>query len=125
MTDLQKSYREVIVAINSPHKGKKPTFGQAVKDETSRLGNAGVAVAITVMHTGEVKLQRLSKEIPDFTQSEIRISLSRLKKNGFFPYSRKEKRYQLSLDEGVDIGDGIYWALLGAVANGFIERSSK
>ena len=73
MSEIQKTYRDIIKKL-----------GSDIDDENLRLANAGIATAIAVLKDGSIRIQDLKKRIPDFTQSEIRIALARLRKNGYF-----------------------------------------
>ncbi len=124
MTDLQKSYREVIVSVD----GRKGiTFEKAIEGKDS-ISGAGMAIAVSVLEDGNIKLNHLTKRLPDFRQTSIRTALSNLRKNGYFVFDRKEKLYRVALTseqdekDGVSATDGVVWALLGAVSLGFIKR---
>jgi transcription initiation factor IIE alpha subunit len=115
MTEIQKEYTELLNEVSK--KGWKD-------DKTFRIGYAGAAVVISFLNRGDLKLKTLAEDIPDFTQSEIRVALQRLKRNGYFS---KEKRkndfgYVLHVDDDAGIESTIWWGLMINVANGFIER---
>ncbi len=120
MTDLQKTYKEVIVAVDGR---KGMTFEKIKKEEKHQLGNAGIAIAVSVLNNGDIKINHLTKQIPDFTQTELRTALTNLRKNGYFVFDKKDKRYRVALgDNEQQSTDIVVWALLGAVASGWIER---
>ena len=123
MTDIQKIYKEVIVAVD----GRKGiTFEKAIKETV--VGNAGIAIAISVLNDGNIKINHLKSRIPDFTQTEIRIALSNLRKGGYFVFDKKDKLYRLSLisegdrKDGVSEANSLIWALLCGVAQGWLRR---
>ena len=123
MTNIQKSYRDVIVAVD----GRKGiTFKEATAPTEHRIGSAGMAIAVSVLESGDIRINHLTERIPDFTQTEIRTALSNLRKNGYFVFDRKEKLYRVALgDNETQATDGVVWALLGAVANGWLKRTNK
>jgi hypothetical protein len=116
MTEIQKTYREVLKEIAGP-KWKQ--------DSTSMQSNAGIAIALSVMDDGLLTIPHLKQRLPDFSQTDIRSALARLRRNGYF--MREEGRYKLVIDKGIEVGgnETIFFALLGAVAQGWIERSNK
>lgn len=59
MTEFQQAYRGMIKELS----GK-----DWEKDETWRTGNAGIAIAASVLEDGNTKLSHLKDRIPDFTQ---------------------------------------------------------
>jgi hypothetical protein len=123
MTDIQKTYREVIVAVDGQ---KGMTFDKCIKDTSCRVGDAGLAIAVSVLEDGILKLSHLKNRIPDFTQTEIRMALSNLKKNGYFEYDVKDKLYRVCLDsDGVKPTDTVVWALMATVAQGWLARSNS
>lgn len=123
MTDIQKTYREIIVAVD----GRKGiTFDKATAPTEHRLGSAGMAITVSVLDDGNIKVNHLIKRLPDFTQSEIRTALGNLRRNGYFVFDRKDRLYRVALgDDESQATDGIVWALLGAVANGWLKRVNK
>mgnify|MGYP001558064063 CR=1 FL=1 len=120
MSEIQKNYLALIKAVD----GRRIPIKDILADSKSRLANAGVAVASVVMSIGDIRLQKIKKEIPDFTNSEIRIVLANLRKGKYFVKVRG--RYWLEADKGSKKGtDAVWWGLLGAVAAGWIERSNE
>ena len=113
--EIQKIYTEVLNEVS----GKK----WKTKKEW-RIGHAGSAIVCSFLDDGSLKLSGLKDNIPDFSQTEIRMALKRLKENGYFSKNKKGQ-YQLSIDEGTEVTDVIFWGLLINVANGFIKRTSK
>ena len=120
MTNIQKSYRDVIVAVD----GRKGIdFKKATAPTEHRIGSAGMAVAVSVLDDGNIEVNHLVKRIPDFTQTEIRTALKNLRQNKYFVFDKKEKLYRVALgDNEEQATDGIVWALLGACANGWLNR---
>lgn len=124
MTELQKTYRDVIIAVD----GRKGITFQKAKED-SGVGCAGIAIAVSVLEDGNIKLTHLKKRLPDFSQSDIRTALTNLRKNGYFAFDRKDKLYRVCLTseqdekDGISATDGIIWALLSAVAQGLIVRT--
>lgn len=114
MTEVQTTYRGMIKEIS----GK-----DWETDKSWREGNAGVAVAVSVLDDGNLDLSHLRKRLPEFTQTEVRSALSRLKRNGYFKYLRKEKEYRLCVSNDTSIEDGIFWALLANVAQGYMTST--
>ena len=123
MTEIQKSYRKVITAVD----GRKGiTFEKATTSTEHRIGSAGMAIAVSVLDDGNIEVKHLLKRIPDFTQTEIRTALKNLRQNKYFVFSKKEKLYRVALgDTEEQATDGIVWALLGACANGWLQRANK
>lgn len=120
MTNIQKSYREVIVAVD----GRKGIdFKKATASTEHRIGSAGMAIAVSVLDDGNIEVKHLTERIPDFTQTEIRTALKNLRKNQYFVFDKKEKLYRVALgDTEEQSTDGVVWALLGACANGWLNR---
>ena len=111
---IQKEYKKLITQLAENKEWQK-------KDDVYRVGNAGVAITISFLHDRILELRHLKKQIPDFSQSEIRLALKKLKENGYFN-KNKNKEYVLSIDKGTDLTDIIFWALLVNVVNGFLDR---
>lgn len=116
MTKFQEAYREVIQEVSDTEWDKK--------DHAWRLGNAGVAIGLSVLEDGNAQLTHLKQRIPDFSQTELRMALARLKQNGFLHYEEDDKEYRLVVDKGTSVEDTLYWSLLANVANGFMERTN-
>ncbi len=118
MTDIQKTYTEILNQVS------KKNWKQ---DKTFRIGHAGASIVVSFLENGELKLKTLVKNIPDFSQSELRIALQRLMKNGYFTKGKRKDGmgYILHTDKDAGIESSIWWALLINVANGFIEREDE
>lgn len=119
MTDIQKTYNKLLIEVS----GKN----WKLQDKDWRVGHAGAAIVVSFLENGELKLKTLVENIPDFSQTEIRLALKRLKDNGYF--EKKERKdgygYVLLTDKDVGIESPIFWALLINVANGFIDRTNN
>lgn len=115
MTEVQTTYRELIEEL-----GNKENWQN--KSDAYRVGNAGIALTVSFLTDGSLNLKHLKEQIPDFSQTELRSALANLKQNKFFTYDRKRKQHILSVDKDLSIEDGLFWALLSNVANGFINR---
>ena len=112
---IQKIYTKVLKEVSGKDWKTNKTF---------RIGHAGGAITCSFLENGSLNLSELKKNIPDFSQTEIRIALKRLKENGYFEKNKKGQ-YKLSIDEGIAITDEIFWGLLINVVNGFINRTTK
>lgn len=116
MTEVQQTYTGML----------KDLSGEEWKqDDTWKVGNAGVAVAVSVLDDGNLQLQHLKERLPDFSQSEIRMAISRLKSNGYFHYDRSAKEYRLVVSSDTSIEEGVFWAILANVANGFMKVAKQ
>lgn len=113
MTEIQKTYTGILNDI----------AGKDWKtNDTWRVGSAGVAVAVSILGSGESKLKNITELVPDFSQTEVRTALMRLKKNGYVS-STEDGKYVLSVGRDESIADTLFWALLINVANGYMGRS--
>jgi hypothetical protein len=112
MSKIPSTYNTILKSVS----GKKWK-----DDKTFRVGHAGAAIVVSFLDNRSLKLSDLVKNLPDFHQSEIRTALKNLKANEYFTKD-KDGQYLLSVDEGVNLADGIFWGLLINVAQGFIQR---
>lgn len=129
MTAIQKSYTEILNSIS----GKSWK-----KDESGKIGSAGIAIVVSVLKDGIIKVNHLKSRLPDFTQTELRVALKNILKSEYLVadplndlmvtgknnrrLKEDEKTYRLSLAKDEKLEDGIFWALMAAVAQGWIER---
>lgn len=81
---------------------------------------AGVAAAICVLVEGEWK----PAEIVDFDPAIVQTAYDRLDANGYFE-TLEDGRRVLVVDKDCGIEDGLWWAILQLVANGFMVRASE
>lgn len=132
MTDIQKSYTELLEQIS----GK-----DWKKDEKGKIGSAGISIVCSILEDGIIKINHLKSRLPDFSQTDIRIALKNIMRAGYLqadplndlmvigknhrPLKSDEKKYRLVLSSDEKIENSIFWALMGAVAQGWIERSNK
>lgn len=112
MSKIPSTYNSVLKSVS----GKKWK-----DDKAFRVGHAGAAIVVSFLDNRSLKLSDLVKNLPDFHQSEIRMALKNLKANGYF-MKDKDGKYLLSVDKGTNLTDGIFWALLVNVAQGFLQR---
>ncbi len=116
MTKAQEIYIPLIEDV-----GEK---GWKKSSSAFRVGNAGIAITVSFLTDGRLHLAHLKKQIPDFSQSELRTALKELKQNRYFEKDKKGD-YKLSVDKDTSIEDTIFWALLANVVNGFIKRVTE
>lgn len=112
MSQIKKDYSSLL----------KEVCGRNWKNEKSyRVGNAGIALTVSFLHNRSLKIQDLVKNVPDFSQTEIKMALKNLMLNKFFEKD-KDNKYVLSVDKDSGLESIIFWALLSNVAQGFIKR---
>lgn len=91
------------------------------KDKTFRVGHAGVAITVSFLENGSLKLKTLIDNALDFSQTELRIALKALKENGYFEKNKKGE-YRLSVGKDENLEGQIFWGLLINVAQGYLKR---
>jgi ppGpp synthetase/RelA/SpoT-type nucleotidyltranferase len=113
MTEIQTAYNKLLNQVSGKDWRKENKYN---------VGHAGLAIVVSFLHDRSLKLQELIKNIPDFSQTEIRQALKEIKSNGYF---KKEKtgEYILNVDEDDSIESVVWWGLLINVAQGFIRRA--
>lgn len=112
MTEVQTTYQGMIKELSGEN---------WEQDKSWREGNAGIAIAVSALDDGKLDLSHLKKRLPDFSQTEIRSALNRLKGNKYFVYDRKEKLHRLSVGGDTSIQETVFWALLANVAQGYMK----
>lgn len=88
------------------------------RDQPNDEGNAAIAIAATVLQTGRADLPFLVPRT-GFRRDALKLGRARLLDNGVIK-GKPTAAVVCATEE--ELEDGVWWALLGAIGKGWVER---